>query len=116
MSETFEYRPWDEPRKVEPAYEGIERRVLACSDELLLVHYTVEAGAVFPEHEHDRTHQGVFVIDGAVELFGDYEATLEAGDTFVVGPGERHGIRGVAEETHLVDAFTPPIERYVADT
>jgi quercetin dioxygenase-like cupin family protein len=116
MADNFEYRPWDDPRRVEPAYDGIERRVLACSEELLLVHYTVAEGAVFPEHEHEETHQGVYVLDGALELFGDHEETLEAGDTFVVGPGERHGIRGLAEETHIVDAFSPPIERYVAET
>ena len=115
MSETFEHRPWEDPRRVETAHEGIERRVLACSEELLLVHYTVQADAVFPEHEHERTHQGVYVIDGSVELFGDHSATLEAGDTFVIGPGERHGIRGVATETQLIDSFTPPIERYVME-
>lgn len=103
---------WDDPFKVEEAYEGIERRVLAHDERQMLVHYTVAEGAEFPEHEHDETYQSVFVIEGAVELFGEREARLEAGDSFVVEPGVRHGIRGAAPETKLIDAFTPPIGEY----
>jgi len=106
---------WDDPFRVEEAYKGIQRRVLAFTDHLLLVHYTVAEGAVFPEHKHDETHQAVFVVDGELELFGDRSATLTAGDSFVVGPGVRHGIRGVADRTTVVDAFTPPIPAYTSD-
>lgn len=108
----FDRRKWDAPFKTEQAYEGIMRRVLAFTDELMIVHYTVEEDALFPIHEHGETHQAVYVVDGTVELVGDRSGTLSAGDTFVVGPGVRHGIRGVAPRSHLVDAFTPPIERY----
>lgn len=103
---------WSDPFKIEQAYEGIERRVLSFTEELMLVHYTVEAGATFPEHEHEETHQAVYVIAGQIELFGDHEATLDPGDTFVIGPGERHGIRGTADESQVIDAFTPPIGDY----
>ena len=108
----IDIRPWDDPFKTEAAYEGIERRVLAFTDELMLVHYTVEAGAVFPAHTHEETEQAVYVIEGEVELFGDESAVLATGDTFVVGPGTEHGVRGRAEETQLIDAFTPPIAEY----
>ena len=106
---------WDDPFKLEAAYDGIERRVLSFDETLMLVHYTVEEGAVFPAHTHDETTQGVYVVDGSIELFGDREATLEAGDTFVVGPGVEHGIRGVARESTLVDSFTPPIDEYASE-
>lgn len=104
---------WDDPFTIEEAYEGIERRVLAFDDRQMLVHYTVAEGAVFPEHEHDETLQAVFVAEGRIELFGDESAVLSAGDSFVVGPGVRHGVRGLAPESRLVDTFTPPIEEYV---
>lgn len=109
---SFDHRDWGNPFKKEHAHDGIERRVLAFTDDLMLVHYTVEEGAVFPEHEHEVAHQAVFVIEGAVELFGDRSGVLKAGDTFVVGPGIRHGIQGQAEQTRLIDAFTPPIDEY----
>lgn len=112
VTDNLAIRDWDDPFKTNQPYNGIERRVLSFTDELMLVHYTVAEGAVFPEHSHDETHQAVYVIDGAIELFGEQSATLEAGDTFVVGPNVRHGIRGLAEETTLVDAFTPPIKAY----
>ena len=103
---------WGDPFKVEEAYEGIERRVLAHDERQMLVHYTVAEGAEFPAHVHDETYQAVFVIEGAVDLFGDHEALLEAGDSFVVEPGVRHGIRGAAPETELIDTFTPPLADY----
>jgi len=103
---------WDDPVNVEQAYDGIERRVLCTDGEVMMVHYTVEESAVFPEHEHDETRQTVYVVKGAVELFGDYQRRLEAGDSFLVGPGVRHGVRGAAEHTELVDTFSPPIEEY----
>ncbi|UPV76759.1 cupin domain-containing protein (plasmid) [Halorussus limi] len=108
----FDDTNWTNPSKIDRPYEGIERRVLSYTDELMLVHYTVAEGAVFPEHEHDETVQAVFVIDGCIELFGDREGRLAAGDSFVVHPGVRHGIEGVAPRTQLIDAFNPPIERY----
>lgn len=108
----IDIRPSDDPFKEETAYDGIQRRVLAFTDDLMLVHYTVEADAVFPGHTHDETHQAVYVIEGEVELFGDRETTLSAGDSFVVGPGIEHGVRGRAERSQLIDAFAPPIEAY----
>lgn len=108
----IEIRHAENPFKQEPAYDGIERRVLAFTDDLVLVHYTVEEGAISPAHTHDVTHQAVYLIEGEVDLFGDREATLSAGDSFVVGPGIEHGVRGSAPETRLIDAFAPPIEEY----
>lgn len=108
----MEIGDWDDPFKVEQAYDGIERRVLCFDEDQMLVHYTVDEGAVFPEHEHDETKQTVYVASGSVELFGDHEATLSAGDSFIVGPGVRHGVRGLEPGTELVDTFTPIIESY----
>lgn len=112
MPQSMSVCSWDDPFKTEQPYKGITRRVLAFTDELMLVHYTVEEGAVFPVHEHDVTHQAVFVLEGELELVGDRTRRLTAGDSFVVGPGVEHGIEGVARETRIVDAFAPPIDRY----
>ncbi len=108
----FDHSAWTDPFKIEEAHPGIERRVLAVTDELMTVHYTVAEGAVFPAHEHETTHQSVHVIEGEIELFGDHERTLGRGDSFVVGPGVEHGIEGVAPRSEIIDTFSPPIERY----
>ncbi|WP_276274034.1 cupin domain-containing protein [Haloarcula litorea] len=112
LPESLTVGEWDDPLRHEQPYDGIERRVLASDADVMLVHYTVEADAVFPAHEHDETRQTVFVVDGEIELFGEHERTLETGDSFIVGPGVRHGVRGVAERTELLDSFTPPVEAY----
>lgn len=57
----IEIRHAENPFKQEPAYDGIERRVLAFTDDLVLVHYTVEEGAISPAHTHDVTHQAVYL-------------------------------------------------------
>lgn len=111
MNMSMEVRSWEEGR-VEEAYDGITRRVLAHTDSLMLVHYTVEERAVFPVHEHEETHQAVFVLEGAIELLGERDGRLEQGDSFVVGPGVPHGIRGVAGNSAVIDAFAPPVEAY----
>lgn len=112
LPENLTVGAWDDPFLVEEAHDGIERRVLCFDDDAMQVHYTVAADAVFPEHEHETTTQTVYVVSGRVELFGDHETVLSAGDSFVVGPGVRHGVRGVADESELLDTFTPPIEAY----
>lgn len=103
---------WSDPAGIEQAYDGIERRVLAFNDDIMLVHYTVERDAVFPIHDHDVTQQAVYVIRGKIALHGATEARLAEGDSFVVGPGVEHGIRGLAPRSELIDTFTPPIEEY----
>ena len=111
MSE-FDATTWTAPAGIDHPYKGIERRVLANTDEVMLVHYSVSEGSVFPEHEHDETVQAVYVVNGCVELTGDHERTLATGDSFIVHSGVRHGIEGVAPRSQLLDAFAPPIERY----
>lgn len=103
---------WMGSVNIEHPHEGIERRVLAYNEGIMLVHYTVRRDAVFPIHEHDTIQQAVYVINGEIELRGDTESRLSTGDSFVVGPGIKHGIRGVAPCSEIIDAFSPPIEEY----
>lgn len=108
----FDLRTREDPFRVEEAYDGIERRVLAHTSELMIVEYIVEENAIFPEHEHDEIHQAVYVLEGSIRLFGDHSATLREGDSFVVGPGVRHGIQGTAETSRVVDTFAPAVPEY----
>lgn len=105
---------WDEPARIDEL-DGGERRILACTDEMMLVHYTLEAGAEGAPHSHDETTQASFVVEGSLELCGAYSRTLEAGDSYVVPPGTEHGVRAL-EPCRVVDAFAPPLETYRPDT
>lgn len=66
----------DDPFLVERAYDGIERRVLCFDDEKIQVDYTIDADAVFPEHEEAR--QTVYVVSGAVGLTGTRRFNIAA--------------------------------------
>lgn len=101
---------WDDPADREVPFDGAERRELAATDELALVHNALDAGVEYPAHTHDAVTQGVFVIEGAIRVFGDEAVDLEAGDSCVIPPGTRHGFRGVAPHSRLVVAFAPPVE------
>lgn len=61
---------------MERAYDGIERRVLCFDDEKIQVDYTIDADAVFPEHEEAR--QTVYVVSGTVGLTGTRRFNIAA--------------------------------------
>lgn len=99
---------WDEPATLDRPYGRAERRLLAFDDRLQLNHNALESGVEYPVHAHDETVQGMFVIEGEVELYGDETVRLRAGDSVVIPAGHRHGIRGIAPESRLLVASTPP--------
>jgi quercetin dioxygenase-like cupin family protein len=86
---------WDDPERIDTLDGGGERRVLGSTDEMLLVHYSLEEGEVGPPHSHDET-------------------TVEAGDSYVLSPGTTHGVRAL-ESCRVIDAFSPPLEAYRPD-
>lgn len=98
---------WDDPRDLEVPFEGAERRELAATDELSLVHNLIPGGEEYPPHTHQETVQGVFVVEGSIEVFGDRSVTLDEGDSCVIPPGIHHGFRGVATRSRLLVSFTP---------
>lgn len=101
---------WNDPAELEIPFDGAERRELASNEKLMLVHNRIEQDRVYPAHTHDETVQGVFVIEGSIEVFGDRSVVLEEGDSCVISPGFHHGFRGVAPESRILVAFTPPVD------
>jgi quercetin dioxygenase-like cupin family protein len=105
---------WDEPTRIDDLDGEGERRVLAATEEMMLVHYALDAGAEGAPHAHEETTQASFVIEGRLELLGEYSATVEAGDSYVIPPGTTHGVRAL-DACRVVDAFAPPLEQYRPD-
>ncbi len=102
---------WDDPVRSEELAETGERRVLGYTAEMMLVHYSLPAGATGEPHSHEETTQATFVIDGELELLGEYDRTVAAGDSYIIPPGTLHGVR-VTEACRVIDAFSPPLEKY----
>jgi Uncharacterized conserved protein, contains double-stranded beta-helix domain len=102
---------WENPTKIDELDGNGERRILAYTDEMMLVHYSLESGAEGALHSHEDTVQASFVIEGSLKLLGEYSTTVEAGDSYVIPPGIRHGVRA-NEPCKVIDAFSPPLEKY----
>ncbi|MFB6129657.1 MAG: cupin domain-containing protein [Salinigranum sp.] len=99
---------WDDPAEHDTPYDGAERRLLAYDDTLQLNHNALEEGIEYPVHSHEETVQGMFVVEGEVEIYGDETVRLEEGDSIIIDAGQHHGIRGIAPHSALLVASTPP--------
>ena len=85
---------------------GSRRRVLLHTEELMLVEFGFEAGAIGALHSHPHV-QASYVAAGRFEVtVGDEVSVLSAGDSFIVPSGTTHGVKAL-EAGRLIDSFTP---------
>jgi len=96
------------------ALPGITASV-ALGERLSAALFTLEPGAVVPEHTHDNEEFGQ-VISGSLELTTDGQTvTLGAGDGFLLPAGVRHGARAGAEGCELLECYAPPRDPVPSD-
>lgn len=94
-----------------PMLPGI-RAALATGAQLSAAYYTLDAGAVVPEHDHPNEEFGQ-VLGGSVELrwvdrAGEHTAALVAGEAFVLPGGVRHGAVAGPRGCRLLECYAPP--------
>ena len=90
---------------------GLERRVLASNDKLMLVEHHMEKGWVGAQHSHPH-EQIVYVVYGRLRVSAagrDFE--IGKGDSFVVRGGVEHQASAL-EDSQVLDVFTPRREDY----
>ncbi len=86
--------------------DGNRRRVLVQTDELMVVEFAFEKGAVGALHSHPHV-QASYVAEGRFEVTIDGRTeTLDTGDSFIVPSNLVHGVKALAAG-RLVDSFTP---------
>lgn len=91
---------WEDTR------DGNKRRVVAYTDEMMLVEFAFEAGGEGWLHSHPHV-QSSHVLEGAFEVTIDGRTeTLKAGDSYIVPSGLVHGVKAL-EKGRLIDCFTP---------
>ncbi len=94
--------------------QGVVKRVLAYSDDLMVVENRFEKGAVGAMHHHPHT-QITYVVSGKFEFTIDGEKHIvTTGDTLCKRNGVEHGCVCL-EEGILLDTFTPYREDFVKD-
>ncbi len=86
--------------------EGIQRKVMAHNETMMIVKVQFEAGAVGALHQHPHT-QASYVSGGVFDITIDGETQrLRAGDVYFVPADIIHGAVCI-EQGELVDVFTP---------
>ena len=96
------------------ALPGITASV-AAGERLSAALFTLEPGAVVPEHTHDNEEFGQ-VISGSLELITDGQTvTLAAGDGFLLPAGVRHRAQAGAEGCELLECYAPPRDPVPSD-
>jgi quercetin dioxygenase-like cupin family protein len=93
------------------AAPGVRRRVLSCGDQIMVVQFTIAAGAAVPPHSHPHEQTG-HVVSGRMRFrIGDQERELGPGEGYSVPGGVTHGATGVTEVV-AVDSFHPVRDDY----
>lgn len=97
---------------LETCGEGIARKILAYSDNLMCVENHFEIGAVGAMHHHPHT-QITYIVSGKFEFtIGDEVRTVCVGDTMLKMNGIVHGCKCI-EKGIILDIFTPMREDFV---
>lgn len=93
---------------------GVVRRVLAYSDDVMVVENTFEEGAVGKMHSHPHT-QITYVKSGTFRFtIGDTTKDVSEGDTLLKTDGVIHGCVCLKAGV-LLDIFTPYRQDFVQD-
>jgi len=94
--------------------EGVVKRVLAYSDDVMVVENTFSKGAIGKLHHHPHT-QITYIKSGKFEFEIDGEKrVVTEGDTLLKTDGVPHGCVCL-EEGQLIDIFAPYREDFVKD-
>ncbi|MGR5159654.1 cupin domain-containing protein [Vibrio owensii] len=97
---------------VEDLGEGISRKVLAHSENMMSVEVHFETGAIGAMHNHPH-EQLTYVLSGEFEFtIGDEKKIVKAGDTMYKEPDIEHGCVCLQAGV-LIDTFTPMRKDFV---
>ena len=92
--------------------EGIQRKVMAFNDQMMIVKVAFEKGSIGALHQHPHT-QASYVSKGVFDInIAGKTQRLSAGDVYFVPTGQNHGAVCI-ESGELIDVFTPVREDFV---
>ncbi len=98
--------------KLEDLGEGVSRKIMAYSDNVMSVEVYFEEGAVGAMHNHPH-EQITYVLSGEFEFtIGDETKVVKAGDALYKVPNIMHGCVCLKKGV-LLDTFAPMREDFV---
>ena len=91
------------------AVDGAHLKLLAGGTEANIQQFTVDPGAVVPEHSHPHEQVG-YLLEGTLTFTVDGGSLLvEAGDSYVIPGGEPHSAENNGDAAAVgFDVFSPP--------
>lgn len=94
--------------------DGIRRKLVAHTPQLMSVLVQFDRGAVGTPHAHEVHDQIAYVLSGAFEVDIDgHKRTMRAGQSFVATHGQMHGVVALEAKSTLLDQFSPRREDYL---
>lgn len=88
------------------ADDGVCRKLMSYSDEIMLVKVQFKKGAVGRMHQHPHLQMS-YIAKGVFEVsIGDDTKTLKEGDVYFAPSGIEHGVL-CKEDGILIDVFSP---------
>jgi len=94
--------------------EGIRRKIVGHTPELMSVLVQFDKGAIGTPHAHDAHDQIAYVLAGSfeAEVAGE-KRLLRVGDAFVAPRLHTHGVVALEQGSTLLDQFSPRREDYL---
>jgi quercetin dioxygenase-like cupin family protein len=100
--------PWNE------LGDGIRRKVVGHTPQLMSVIMEFDKGAVGSPHSHEIHDQIGYVVAGSFEAIIDGQVRiLRVGDAFIAPHFTSHGVTALEDKSLLLDQFSPAREDYL---
>ena len=94
--------------------DGIRRKVVAHTPQLMSVLVQFDRGAIGTPHAHEVHDQIAYVLAGSFEADIDgVKRVLHVGDAFVARHGATHGVVALEAGSTLLDQFSPRRDDYL---
>ena len=94
--------------------DGIRRKIVGHTPELMSVLVQFDKGAIGTPHAHDAHDQIAYVLAGSFEVEVDgVKRILKVGDAFIAPRLKRHGVVALEQDSALLDQFSPRRDDYL---
>jgi len=94
--------------------DGIRRKIVGHTPQLMSVLVQFDRGAVGTPHAHEVHDQIAYVVAGSFEAQIDgVKRVLRAGDAFIAAHGSTHGVVALEAGSTLLDQFSPRRDDYL---
>jgi quercetin dioxygenase-like cupin family protein len=94
--------------------EGIRRRIVGHTSQLMSVLVQFDKGAIGTPHAHEVHDQIAYVLAGSFEAeVAGAKRVLRVGDSFIAAHGQLHGVVALEAGSTLLDQFSPPRADYL---